>query len=934
MFDYIYRPIELEKMSLYEWVRRCSRNKLPKGKTSKAMKNDEQDANTSFNSVDISFDSTLDNLLDRSDSGIMEEETGKIYSFLANHPLHETHGMRKHKADSKKIPNFIGATLPRKDRGDRNYYCLTMLSLFKPWRKGTDLKSDACVTWHEAFEQHKFSEEQKTLIQNFHIKYECLDSRDDYRAQLTKGGPGFISSWDNEDGDSDTFKPIAKPEGTEFDSANVPYFLQEGTAYRRRKEQCLTMRRILASVGWTKEHKESKSTITESIKPLRTRSAAEWKSETQKYRQSLLDLRKETDDSNSSATTANTSNIVKVVDKLYLQKAYHTGQSHAFIEESIKKFTLNREQERAFRIIANHASSPGSSQLKMYVGGMGGTGKTRVLKALSHFFELRKEENRFVVVAPTGTAASLLGGSTYHYMFGINEHSGTLSNFAKVRSRLSGVDYMFFDEVSMLSARDLYRISYQLAHTFNKPEESFRGMNMVFCGDFAQLPPVPGGESKSLYSRTIGALGTSLASQEEAIGKALWHQITTVVILRQNMRQRTQSKQDGQLRMALENMRYKSCTSADIDFLYSCVSSTLPGRACVTDVSFMSVPIITALNIHKDEINAIGTERFARENNQELIDFYSDDSIGSRICQTNHQTAQKASKKFFKLGNISDELQEHLWNQLPSENSMKIAGKLRLCLGMPVMIRNNFATELCITRGQKGYICGWQSTLGTKKQRVLDTLFVKLKDPPKAIKFNDLPDNVVPIPKTSTSIEVSLPDDTKIRIVRAQVEVSLNFSMTDYASQGKTRPYNVVDLHNLRTHQAYYTALSRSSSADGTLILQGFDPSTITGNISGALWQEFRELELLDDITDKHYRGKTVLLLGANSRNSLIKAYRDAQGLLYVPPSTHKAIRWSKKDPLLEVEIHNISWHIANLPDKKESISGGETKETKKHCDN
>ncbi len=449
---------------------------------------------------------------------------------------------------------------------------------------------------------------------------------------------------------------------------------------------------------------------------------------------------------------------------------------------------------------------------------------------------------------------------------------------------------------------------------------------MVFCGDFAQLPPVPGGKSKSLYSRTIGALGTLLASQEEAIGKALWHQITTVVILRQNMRQRTQSKQDGQLRMALENMQYKSCTPADIDFLYSCVSSTLSGRACVTDVSFMSVPIITALNIHKDEINAIGAERFARKNNQELIDFYSDDSIGSRICQTNHQTAQKASKKFFKLGNISDELQEHLWNQLPSENSMKIAGKLRLCLGMPVMIRNNFATELCITRGQEGYICGWQSTLGTKKQRVLDTLFVKLKDPPKAIKFNDLPDNVVPIPKTSTSIEVSLPDDTKIRIVRAQVEVSLNFSMTDYASQGKTRPYNVVDLHNLRTHQAYYTALSRSSSADGTLILQGFDPSKITGNISGALQQEFRELELLDDITDKHYRGKTVLLLGDNSRNSLIKAYRDAQGLLYVPPSTHKAIRWSKKDPLLEAEIHNFGWHIANPTDEKDNVSVGETK--------
>jgi len=856
--------------------------------------------------------------------------------FLPDHPLNATHGMQLHKADPKKIPNFIGATLPRKDQGDRNYYCLTMLALFKPWRKGTDLKADASTSWHEAFEQHSFSEEHITLIHNFHIKYECLDARDDYRAQLAKEGPGlFGSSWDNEDNDCDVFEHNPIPDATALDLGDVPSFLQEGTSYRKRKDQRLTMRQVLASVGWTSENRENKSNITESIKPLKMRSSAEWKTETAKYRQFLLDKRKETNDPNSSAKHTEACNIVKVVDKSYLHKAYHAGQGQAFIEQSIKRYTLNKEQERAFRIIANHASSHHSAQLKMYIGGMGGTGKSQVLKALSHFFELRNETNRFVIVAPTGTAASLLGGSTYHYMFGINEHSGTLSNFAKVLSRLSGVDYVFFDEVSMLSARDLYRISYQLAHTFNKPEAPFGGMNMVFCGDFAQLPPVPGGEFKSLYSCTIGALGTSLASQEEAIGKALWHQITTVVILRQNMRQRTQSKQDGQLRTALENMRYKSCTPADIDFLYSRVSSTLPGRVSVTDAGFIGVPIITALNIHKDEINTIGAERFARETGQELVDFCSDDSINSRNCQTDRQTTQRVAKKFIKLSSIPDELQEHLWDQLPSENSMKIAGKLCLCLGMPVMIRNNFATELCITRGQEGYVCGWQSTLGSKNQRLLDTLFVKLKDPPKAIKFDDLPDNVVPIPKTSTSIEVSLPNDTKIRVVRSQVEVSLNFSMTDYASQGKTRPFNLVDLHNLRTHQAYYTAMSRSSSADGTLILQGFDPSKITGKISGALHQEFRELELLDDITDKHYRGKTALLLGDNTRNSLIKAYRNAQGLLYVPPSAHKAIRWSKKDPLPEAEIHNVSWHIASPSDKKDKISDGETvKETKKSCDN
>lgn len=98
---------------------------------------------------------------------------------------------------------------------------------------------------------------------------------------------------------------------------------------------------------------------------------------------------------------------------------------------------------------------------------------------------------------------------------------------------------------------------------------------MIFAGDFAQLPPVIGHEHASLYSRTVGKNTTSLRDQEAAIGKALWHQVTTVVILRQNMRQRTQSVDDAKFQEALANMRYKACTPADITFLRSHVSRPL-----------------------------------------------------------------------------------------------------------------------------------------------------------------------------------------------------------------------------------------------------------------------------------------------------------------------------------------------------------------------
>jgi hypothetical protein len=203
----------------------------------------------------------------------------------------------------------------------------------------------------------------------------------------------------------------------------------------------------------------------------------------------------------------------------------------------------------------------------MYIGGMGGTGKSQVLKAVSSFFESRNETYRFIVVAPTGTAAALLSGSTYHSVLGINDMNGgaqATKTLMQVQTRLLGVDYIFLDEVSMLSCHDMYRISAQLCKVMDESTLPFGGLNMLFAGDFSQLPPPVGGENVSLYSRIVGQTGTWKKAQENAMGRALWHQVTTVVILRQNMRQKMQSKDDDKLRQALENMRYKDCTFADI----------------------------------------------------------------------------------------------------------------------------------------------------------------------------------------------------------------------------------------------------------------------------------------------------------------------------------------------------------------------------------
>ena len=255
-----------------------------------------------------------------------------------------------------------------------------------------------------------------------------------------------------------------------------------------------------------------------------------------------------------------------------------------------------------------------------------------------------------------------------------------------------------------------------------------------------------------------------------------------------------------------------------------------------------------------------------------------------------------------------------LWNLSHSSADKPVAGKLSLCIGLPVMIKSNVATELCITNGQEATVVGWQTSTGKQKQQILDVLFVKLKSPPKTIQVDGLPENVVPLTRSTVGITCKLPNDVTASISRSQVEILPNFSMTDFASQGKTRPYNPVDLNNCRSYQAYYTALSHSSSAEGTIVLQGFDAGKITGKASGALRQEFHDLELLDEITKLQYRSKLPSSVHGDRRNSLIHTFRTHKGLTYVPKHVHCSIQWNKNDPMLEPIADNLSWSIIKKP--------------------
>lgn len=552
---------------------------------------------------------------------------------------------------------------------------------------------------------------------------------------------------------------------------------------------------------------------------------------------------------------------------------------------------------------------------------MAGTGKSQVIKALIHFFEKRKEGYRFMCIVPTGTAASLIGGSTYHSMLGFNHFgsNNTMKNFVQVRSKLHKVDYIFLDEVSMLDCHGLYEICAKLCSSLNNDGEPFGGMNMIFAGDFAQLPPA--GNRPTLYSPVVNSVvhtTNGYKEQESAIGKAMWHQVTTVVILRENMRQRSQTPEDAKLRIALENLRYKSCTTEDIGLINSRVAGKGPGKPKLGLAHFRNVFIITAWNSHRDKINELGCIRFAKEMSQKLHVFYSVDTwapLQSEGGRAKRKTRTQEADPNRESDIIQPHLQERFWNLIPkcSENH---AGKLYLCVGMPVMIKHNYATECSVTNGAEGIVTGWQAFPHPlyKDKQALSVLFVRLTSAPTPVQLEGLPENVVPIKYFGRTI-----NGKEVSIYRMQPPVLLNFAMTDFASQGCTRPNNVCDLQNSRTHQSMYIALSRGSTYEGTVIVQPFDGTKLTGGVSGYLRQEFRELEMLDDITKLRFEGTLPENVDGVCRNALIYSYRLWKGDSHTPDNMHGALKWTKENPFPnDVPADEYVWEKVEKPSKAE----------------
>jgi len=95
-------------------------------------------------------------------------------------------------------------------------------------------------------------------------------------------------------------------------------------------------------------------------------------------------------------------------------------------------------------------------------------------------------------------------------------------------------------------------------------------------------------------------------------------------------------------------------------------------------------------------------------------------------------------------------------------------------------------------------------------------------------------------------------------------------------------------------------------------ILRPFSEEKITCGTSGYLRQEFRELELLDEITSLRFSQQLSSKINGTTQNVIIQQYQALIGKHYCPSRVDGPLRWTEQDPLFVSTEDDEVWSFTN----------------------
>ncbi|KAJ3455137.1 hypothetical protein MRS44_013737 [Fusarium solani] len=358
------------------------------------------------------------------------------------------------------------------------------------------------------------------------------------------------------------------------------------------------------------------------------------------------------------------------------------GLTKSFVEMghlAASSYTLSYLQSLALQLVCSfldrYAANPDSAgQHLQYIGGLGGTGKSRIVDALRYVFAARGQSHHLQITGTSGSAAAQIGGTTLHSACGLDTHRShntrppTFSEAKKWtwKQKLA----LVIDEASMLGGATLFNASCHLQSLRDCLDKPFGGIPVVLLmGDFYQFAPVR--ETSLLVDRIVDpAFAASLGQATIAHhrGHSLWLMFKTVILLEEQVR----ARDDPQLGALLDRVRAGTQTQQDLDLL----NTKLVDRSQITFKDGLRA--ITPLNRNRWSLNMEAVADWARFNKRHISIFVSTHTWRSGTLSQNE---------------IARTIEQG------DDSNCKVPGVFFYAQGMPVVVNKNIYTGLKIVNG-------------------------------------------------------------------------------------------------------------------------------------------------------------------------------------------------------------------------------------------
>src|SRR5579859_7299275 len=496
------------------------------------------------------------------------------------------------------------------------------------------------------------------------------------------------------------------------------------------------------------------------------------------------------------------------------------------INTVIDEFSLNPEQTRAFRIICNYALGhylPQDAQLLLGVFGAGGTGKSTLIEALQVWFRRNNRDRELIVTATTGSAAVKIGGTTVHTAVSIPIETPDGKRVGNLKEKQINAwreaQYMIIDEVSMLDCKVMESLHSQLAKDKSKPDIPFGGVNIIFLGDFLQLPAVI---NTDLY----------VDQKDLGLGHWLWRSLNAVVILTRPMRQ----ARDPAYAALLSRVRLRQPTDDDIETLRSRIGIALPNMESV------------AVTVRRHALRQAINMRRLREEEAK-----SNTCIAYCIANvTKRENIRLHDAYQIQFGNQQSPVDAIL--PLLAGVPLLITKNINKTLGMSIP-RNLTNTITDLINGKIVNFYGFADSEGNQPtgQMLSPPAFMLVMVPGKMFRIAHFPPGVFPLPTSSLTFSRS-----KRKATFNQFPVTLAYAITDYKCQGETYFDGLLtDLRKPFTGSteatSLYVQLSRVQSLQHLSIMRDFDPAELRIPLPENLINELEWEEQMDKMmTDKY----------------------------------------------------------------------------------